>query len=140
MMKSTKKNHRSRKAMISTLLLGLAISSILLGEEANAQTPSSASGSSLTSEQQDPFLSTLGASSDEDVYEDLYEGRSLAQTARRHNKNPQAVIDLQVAQMTEMLNERFQQGLLSPDTYRAQKEELTDLITKSVYGQTSYSQ
>lgn len=140
MMKSTKKNHRSRKAMISTLLLGLAISSMLLGEQANAQTPSSVSGSSLTSEQQDDFLSTLGASSDEDVYEDLYEGKSLAQTARSHNKNPQAVIDLQVSQMTEMLNERLNKGLLTPDTYRAQKEELTDLITKSVYGQTSYSQ
>ncbi len=96
-------------------------------------------GSSVVRQQQDPFLSTLGADSDEDVYDDLYEGGSLADTARRNNKSPQAVIDLQVAQMNELLTQRLIDGSITPDTYRAQKEELTELIVKSVYGQHPYN-
>lgn len=140
-MKSTTKNHRIRKgkAMVSTLLLGLAISSLLLGEQANAASAvKTSSASSVVREQQDPFLSAVGADSDEDVYDDLYEGRTLAETARRNNKNPQDLIDLQVAQMNEQLMQRLIDGSLTPDTYRAQKEELTEIITKSVYGQHSY--
>ncbi|ANF94585.1 hypothetical protein [Paenibacillus bovis] len=141
-MKSTNTYRRIRKgkAMISTLLLGIAISSLLLGEQANAQAVAATSTSSVTREQQDTFLGALGAASDEDVYDELYEGRTLAETARRNNKNPQAIIDLQVAQMNELLTQRLIDGTLSPDTYRAQKEELTDIITKSVYGQHSYNQ
>ncbi|WP_046212807.1 hypothetical protein [Paenibacillus wulumuqiensis] len=141
-MKSTNTYRRIRKgkAMISTLLLGIAISSLLLGEQANAQSIATSSTSSVTREQQDPFLGALGAASDEDVYDDLYEGHTLAETARRNNKNPQAIIDLQVAQMNEMLTQRLIDGTLSPDTYRAQKEELTDIITQSVYGQHPYNQ
>ncbi|GGJ02075.1 hypothetical protein [Paenibacillus hunanensis] len=141
-MKRTTINHHARKGkrMISTLLLGIAISSLLLGEQANAQAAvKTSTGSSVVRQQQDPFLSTVGADSDEDVYDDLYEGGSLADTARRNNKNPQAVIDLQVAQMNELLTQRLINGSITPDTYRAQKEELTELITKSVYGQHPYN-
>ncbi|WP_411344039.1 hypothetical protein ACE3MZ_21030 [Paenibacillus sp. WLX1005] len=141
-MKRTNINHRARKgkAMISTLFLGIAISSMLLGEQANAQAAvKTSTASSVVREQQDPFLSAVGATSDEDVYDDLYEGETLADTARRNEKDPQAVIDLQVSQMNDMLMQRLINGSLTPDTYRAQKEELTELITKSVYGQQSYN-
>ncbi|WP_322924028.1 hypothetical protein [Paenibacillus campi] len=141
-MKRTTINHRVRKSkgMISTLLLGIAISSLLLGEQANAQSVAKTSnGSSVVRQQQDRFLSTIGANSDEDVYDELYGGGSLADTARRNHKNPQAIIDLQVAQMNEMLTQRLIDGMITPDTYRAQKDELTELITKSVYGQHPYN-
>ncbi|MFD1887430.1 hypothetical protein [Paenibacillus wenxiniae] len=141
-MKRTTINHRARKGkgMISTLLLGIAISSLLLGDQANAQAAvKTSTGSAVVRQQQDPFLSTLGADSDEDVYDELYEGSSLADTARRNNKSPQAIIDLQVAQMNDLLTQRLIDGSITPDTYRAQKEELTELITKSVYGQHPYN-
>lgn len=83
---------------------------------------------------EDDFLQALGASSDEEVYEALYNGKSLADVADEHHKDVKNIIRLQVAELTEQLNARLAAGSLTPEVYQAQKSELEDIVTKSAYG------
>jgi len=78
----------------------------------------------------------LGASSDEEVYDALYIGKSLADIAEENGADVQNVIDLQVAELTEQLDKRLASGSIPPDVYEAQKLEVADIITRSVYGGT----
>jgi hypothetical protein len=80
------------------------------------------------------FLQSLGASSEEEVYDALYNGKSLADIAKSNHKDVQPLIDLQVTELTAQLDQRLAAGSLSPEDYQAQKAELPDLISKSVYG------
>jgi len=84
--------------------------------------------------QKDDFLRMLGQPSDEEVFAELYSGKTLADLASDSGHDVQAVIDLQVAQLTSQLNARLADGLLSPQTYHAQKSELPEIVAKSVYG------
>ncbi|WP_442601964.1 hypothetical protein [Paenibacillus sp. KN14-4R] len=80
------------------------------------------------------FKMTLGASSDEDIYDALYDGKTLADIAAGNNQDVQSIINLQVAEMTAQLDERLASGSITPTVYHAQKSELSSIITDSVYG------
>lgn len=80
------------------------------------------------------FLQLLGVSSEEEVRDALYDGKSLAAIAESNDKDVQALINLQVAELTEQLDQRLADGSLSPEDYEAQKAELPELITQSTYG------
>lgn len=83
---------------------------------------------------EDPFHAALGVASDEEVYEALYDGQTLARIASEHDGDVDRLIDLQVAQLTEQLETRFKAGWIQEEQYRLQKEELRGLVEKSVYG------
>ncbi|GIP31703.1 hypothetical protein [Paenibacillus sp. J2TS4] len=83
---------------------------------------------------QDPLLHALGATSDEELYDALYEGKSLADIAAANEAEVQNVIDLQVAELTEQLDMRLAGGSLSLDAYLAHKSEVAEVIARSVYG------
>jgi hypothetical protein len=75
----------------------------------------------------------LGVSSDEEIYDALYNGKSLANIAEDNHADVQNVIDLQVAELTVQLTNRLDNGSISPTEYQLQKSELPEIITKSVY-------
>jgi hypothetical protein len=98
-----------------------------------AKTPSRAAFRSA--DRKDVLLEALGAASDEEVHSALYNGIALADIATDHNKDVQPVIDLQIAEMTAQINARLTSGSITFDQYQAHKEELTEIITRSVYAQ-----
>lgn len=83
----------------------------------------------------DHYLRFLGAESDEEVYDSLMDGKTLAEIANANEADVQNVIALQIAQMTEQLDKRLAGGGITPDAYFAQKAELADIVTKSAYGE-----
>lgn len=85
-------------------------------------------------EQQDPWLSLMGAASEDDIHEALYNGQSLAEIAAANGADIETVIDYQVSELADQLNERFAAGSISPETYLAQLLELKDIVTASAHG------
>ncbi|MCL6604070.1 MAG: hypothetical protein K6T94_14470 [Paenibacillus sp.] len=85
----------------------------------------------------DELLEALNQSSDEELYEALYDGKSLQDIATSHNGNITAVIDLQVAQLTKQLQLRLASGSISEQQFTMQKAELREIVAQSVL--TSFS-
>ncbi|MFC5653118.1 hypothetical protein ACFPYJ_29210 [Paenibacillus solisilvae] len=81
----------------------------------------------------DDLQQLLGVSSDQEIYDALYEGKSLADIASANHTDVQHVIDLQIGELTAQLDERLASGSLSQTDYDLQKSELTELITASTY-------
>lgn len=121
----------------------IALSNGVLTVEANAcivkqsdSTKAKKTGQSSEKEninKQDHFLRTLGTSSDAEIYDALYQGQSLADIASGNQLDVQHVIDYQVAELEEQLNQRLATGGITPEIYQAQKSELVDIVTQSVY-------
>lgn len=80
------------------------------------------------------FHEVLGAASGEEVYEALYNGKSLADIARDNGADIDDVIKLQIGELTEQLDARLASGSLSQDDYLAQRAELEDIVTSSAHG------
>ncbi|WP_058302329.1 hypothetical protein [Gorillibacterium timonense] len=83
----------------------------------------------------DSLQQALGVSSDEQLYEEIYEGRSLAEIADRHLGDAEQVIDLQVSELQDQLRTRLESGSLLLEHYYAQLAELEAIVTRSVYGE-----
>lgn len=146
-----------RMLMIVTLAMMLTVAGGMRGGEASASglTPksdtygdcsptglsSSSSSSSRTQEKsaadaKDSFLTRLGAGSEEEVWEALHGGLSLADIAAVHGREVEPLIDDQVAELTEQLKQRLLSGNLTLEQYKALKAEVPSLITDSAYGLT----
>lgn len=76
----------------------------------------------------------LGISSEQEVYDALLEGQSLAELAEANGQLPQQVVDLQVKQLQEQLLQRVNEGTLTQEAYELQVSELPELLANSVYG------
>jgi hypothetical protein len=144
-----------RMLMIVTLAMMLTVAGGMRGGEASASglTPKSdtygdcsptglsSSSSSRTQEKsaadaKDSFLTRLGAGSEEEVWEALHGGLSLADIAAVHGREVEPLIDDQVAELTEQLKQRLLSGNLTLEQYKALKAEVPSLITDSAYGLT----
>lgn len=79
------------------------------------------------------LLHLLGLASEEDIYNAQYNGQSLADIAQANHVDVQKVIDLQLAELTEQLNERLSCGSITPEQYQAHHAELPEIIMRSVY-------
>jgi hypothetical protein len=84
-------------------------------------------------EQQDPWLSVMGAASEDAIHDALYSGQSLAEIAEANGTDIEPVIDYQLSELSSQLNERFAAGSISPEVYLAQLLELKDIVTESAY-------
>lgn len=82
----------------------------------------------------DRFITALGAAGQQEIWDALYRGRSLAHIAEANGKHYQDVINLQVAQLSEQLQRRMESGQLSKSDYQAQMMELPAIVTASVFG------
>lgn len=133
--------------MASTIAIAITISSVMWNDETSTSSlmspmdksdtynKSEESNLSLyhTSAKED-LIEVLGVTSDEDIYDALFEGKSLADIAIDNQMDIKQVINLQTAELTEQLDLRLASGSISPEVYEAQKSELTAIITHSVYG------
>lgn len=79
------------------------------------------------------LLHVLKLSSEEDIYTAQYNGYSLADIAKANQVDVQKVIELQLAELTEQLQMRLFNGSITPEQYLAQRAELPEIISKSVY-------
>lgn len=82
----------------------------------------------------DKLLSKLGLLSEEELRVALYNGKSLAQLATASDTDPEQIVNLQVAELTEQLQARLDNGSISYEQYRDHLAELRDVVTRSVYG------
>jgi hypothetical protein len=80
----------------------------------------------------DDLLEALNQSSDEELYESLYEGKSLHDIAADQGADISHVIDLQMTQLTQQLNERLRSGSITAEQYAAHKAELKEIVEQSV--------
>ncbi|WP_339253046.1 hypothetical protein [Paenibacillus sp. FSL P2-0136] len=74
----------------------------------------------------------LNPTSDEELYDALYEGKSLRNIAEEHGGNVTQVINLQVKQLTQQLEARLASGSITPQQFNAQKAELREIVAQSV--------
>lgn len=130
--------NRKRMLVICTLLLALSIGqSSTWGSRANAAALAPERALHVQDNEaskDDDLLKTLGISSDEQLYDALYNGQTLADIAQTHNQDAQAIVDLQVAQLTEQLDQRLANKSITLEQYQAHKAELTQVVAKSVFG------
>jgi hypothetical protein len=80
----------------------------------------------------DELLEALNQSSDEELYEALYSGKSLERIAAENQGNIGSVINLQVAQLTKQLDLRLASGSITEEQYATYAEELQEIVTESV--------
>ena len=137
-----------RIIIVGTVAIAITISAGMFGNDASANTlsisidksgsydklkvihPSVKDGDTLV---KDDVTQILGLESDEELYESLYTGSSLADIADNNQVPLQHIIDLQVAELTQQLDTRLTEGSITPVRYLLQKSELPDIITKSIH-------
>lgn len=81
----------------------------------------------------DDLLEALNQSSDEELYDSLYEGKSLHDIAAHQGGDIANVIELQMNQLTQQLDERLRSGSITAEQYAAHKAELQDIVEQSVF-------
>ncbi|MBP2113952.1 hypothetical protein [Paenibacillus sp. FSL M7-0896] len=74
----------------------------------------------------------LNPTSDEELYDALYDGKSLRNIAEENGGNVTQVINLQVKQLTQQLEARLASGSITPQQFNAQKAELREIVAQSV--------
>lgn len=139
-----------RWLMICTVALMLTLSAGWRGSEASAAdkddhlgrvfpaeyAPAATAGQAKERTASDPFLELLGASSEEEVHDALYNDMTLADIAEANGQDPQALIDAQIGELKEQLRGRLISGSISWEQYQAYIAEVPELIAGSAYGLT----
>jgi hypothetical protein len=133
--------------ILGTMVIAITVHSVVFSEEVSvtalgAADPKTGSYHAVTKEPAakdneyaaNTFLEAIGAGSNEEVYDALYEGRTLADIARGNGKDPSSVVQLQISELEQQLDERLAHGSLPIEQYHAHKAELAELVTASIYG------
>jgi len=127
--------------IVGTVAIAITVSLTAWNEEMGAASfaakAKAAAVAASDVDSRDAFVQALGASSEEEIYEALYDGRTLAEIAEANRADVRDVIKLQIAELTAQLDQRLSAGAIDPETYVAQKAELAEIVTKSAYGQTA---
>jgi len=124
---------KKRWMMASALAMAISLGAAMPPARADSERPIPASAESKESDAPDAFLAALGAASEEEVRDALYEGTSLSRFAAERGQDVQAVIDLQIAQLTEQLDARLAAGSIDSNAYAAMLAEIPDLVASSAY-------
>ncbi|OMF98249.1 hypothetical protein BK147_10345 [Paenibacillus sp. FSL R7-0337] len=74
----------------------------------------------------------LNPTSDEELYDALYDGKSLRNIAEENGGNVTRVINLQVKQLTQQLEARLASGGITLQQFNAQRAELREIVAQSV--------
>lgn len=135
-----------RMIMIGTMAVAITVGGGIWNKEASAENslpslePSCGAWKSKAAvhskaAEPDAFLQVLGVTSNDEIYEALYNGQSLSAIAAANQMDVRPIIDLQIAEVTEQLDRRLAAGSITRDVYDAQKLELPDMIVRSVHGE-----
>ncbi|MGF9698313.1 hypothetical protein [Paenibacillus sp. MABNR03] len=87
-------------------------------------------------ESKDELMNALNQSSEENLYQDLYAGKSLQTIAEENDGDFNQVVALQVNQLRQQLDDRLASRSISEEQYMAQLAELEELVLESAT--TSY--
>lgn len=118
--------HSAGAAVAAVLGAGSVTDADLLPELAGSNGNASAAA--------DPYRELLGVQSDRELYDAVYEGRTLADLAEANGRSAEEVVRLQVAELAVQLADRLAAGSISRETYEAQLAELPEIVERSVYG------
>lgn len=121
-----------RVMIVGTMIVAMSFGGTAWGRTAALASPVAKWSTSTPVADKDELLDALNQSSDEELYESLYEGKSLKDIAAESDGNIDSVINLQIAQLTEQLDLRLAGGSITAEQYTAQKAELRELVTQSV--------
>ncbi|WP_042200411.1 hypothetical protein [Paenibacillus camerounensis] len=121
-----------RVMIVGTMIVAMSFGGTSWGRTAALASPVAKWSTSTPVADKDALLDALNQSSDEELYESLYEGKSLKDIAAENGGNVDSVINLQVAQLTEQLDLRLAGGSITAEQYIAQTAELRELVTESV--------
>ncbi|WP_375104534.1 hypothetical protein ACDZ28_09695 [Paenibacillus sp. RS8] len=120
-----------RVIIVGTVVIVMSFGNAWSSLTANASSP--AQWSTVKAADKDELLlKALNKPTDEDLYDALYDGKSLQDIAIEQNTDIEDVINLQVAQLTEQLDSRLASGSITAEQYAAHKAELRDIVTESV--------
>lgn len=120
-----------RVIIVGTVVIVMSFGNAWSSLTANASSP--AQWSTVKAADKDELLlKALNQPTDEDLYDALYDGKSLQDIAKEQNTDIEDVIDLQVTQLTEQLDSRLASGSITAEQYAAHKAELRDIVTESV--------
>ncbi|GAB6989735.1 hypothetical protein [Paenibacillus pini] len=126
-----------RVMIVGTMVVVMSFGSTALGGSITSASPVAKWFSTGIAEKDD-LLEALNELSDEDLYESLYEGKSLYDIAATQGGDIANVIELQVKQLTEQLDDRLRSGSITSAQYAAHKEEIPEIVEQSVF--TSFGQ
>ncbi|MNO36797.1 hypothetical protein D3C76_268710 [compost metagenome] len=120
-----------RVIIVGTVVIVMSFGNAWSSLTANASSPAQWS----TVKAADPdelLLKALNQPTDEELYDALYDGKSLQDIASEQNADIEDVINLQVAQLTEQLDSRLASGSITAEQYAAHTAELREIVTESV--------
>ncbi|WP_339812536.1 hypothetical protein MKY63_08970 [Paenibacillus sp. FSL R7-0189] len=120
-----------RVIIVGTVVVVMSFGNAWTSLTANASSPVKWSTAEVAD--QDELLEVLNQPTDEDLYEAIYDGKSLQDIASEQGQDIEAVIDLQVAQLTDQLDSRLAVGSITTEQYAAYKAELRDIVSDSVH-------
>ncbi|GGH30596.1 hypothetical protein [Paenibacillus segetis] len=121
-----------RVIIVGTMIVVMSFGNSALGDSVANASPV-AKWSSTSVSEKDDLLVALNQSSDEELYESLYEGKSLNDIAADHGGDIAEVIQLQMTQLTQQLDNRLHSGSITTEQYAAYKEELKEVVEQSVF-------
>lgn len=121
--------------IIGTLALGITLGSGLAGGKVEAEalyreTPPSSSDEATN--KPNAFLYALGAQSEQQVYDLMYEGLSLREIAVLGGGSEDELAALQVRELEQQLEQRLAEGQITKEAYIAYKAELPELVAASL--------
>lgn len=125
--------HLKRILMFCTLALAISIGESTGSSAVSANTAVKPKPQ-VTEAAKEDIVQALGLSSDEELYNALYDGKTMATIVGETGSDVKRVIRVQVAELTEQLQQRFAQGSITRKQYEAQKAELPEIVARSVYG------
>ncbi|WP_136605300.1 hypothetical protein [Paenibacillus dokdonensis] len=120
-----------RVMIVGTMVVVMSFGGTALGGSITSASPVEKWFSTGVAEKDD-LLEALNQSSDEELYESLYAGKSLNDIAAGQGGDIADVINLQMTQLTQQLDDRLRSGSISAEQYAAHKEELRDVVEQSV--------
>ncbi|WJH35679.1 hypothetical protein N6H14_06795 [Paenibacillus sp. CC-CFT747] len=124
--------------IISTMAFTITVGGTLCSDRTKASAPDKpetqlAKASAAPSLPDRKDLTGLLGMTGEELREELYGGRSLADVAEARRVGVQEVVGLQMAELTAQLEERCAAGSLTPAQLEAYKAELPELLAASAH-------
>jgi Rod binding domain-containing protein len=121
-----------RVIIVGTMIVVMSFGNSALGDSVANASPVAMWSFTDVSEKDD-LLEALHQSSNEELYESLYAGKSLYDIAADQGGDIAKVIQLQLSQLTAQLDNRLRSGSISAEQYNAHKEELKEVVEQSVF-------
>lgn len=132
-MKHIKRINIKRVMIVGTMIVAMSFGGTAWGKPSLTASPVAKWSTSASVNDKDELLEALNQSSNEELYEALYDGKSLHDIALANGGDIDSVIQLQVNQLALQLDARLASGSITSRQHAEQKAELVELVTQSVH-------